>query len=117
MSTRIQAACSPGEARVAMLRDDELIDYGIWRPGAPDGVGDVHRGRVMARMPAMAGAFIALAGSEGFLPDSAGATGLGVGAIYDLSETYHLLASYGPGIQNAAETDRMTWYTALEFTF
>ena len=44
-------------------------------------------------------------------------TGLGVGAIYDLSENYHLLASLGPGIQNAAETDRTTWYAALEFTY
>src|ERR1700733_4044205 len=44
-------------------------------------------------------------------------TGLGVGAIYDISKTYRLLASYGPGIENAAQTDRMTWYTALEFTF
>jgi hypothetical protein len=49
--------------------------------------------------------------------DGRQSTGLGVGAVYDLSETYHLLASYGPGIQNATATDRMTWYTALEFTF
>ena len=64
-----------------MVRDDELIDYGIWRPGAPDGVGDLHRGRVTARMPAISGAFVALAGADGFLPDSAGATGLGVGDV------------------------------------
>lgn len=44
-------------------------------------------------------------------------TGIGAGAIYDLSETYHLLASWGPGIQNAAQTNRMTWYVALGFTF
>jgi ribonuclease G len=99
MSTRIQAACSPGEARVAMLRDDELIDYGIWRPGAPDGVGDVHRGRVMARMPAMAGAFIALAGSEGFLPDSAGATGLGVGDVVIVRVTRAAQAGKGPRLR------------------
>ena len=42
-----------------------LLDYAIWRPGAPDGVGDVHRGRVIARVPAMAGAFVALGGTEG----------------------------------------------------
>jgi len=46
--------------------------YAIWRPGAPDGVGDIHRGRVIARVPAMAGAFVALDGAEGFLPDSDG---------------------------------------------
>ncbi len=56
-----------------------LTDYAIWRPGAPDGVGDVHRGRVIAKVPAMAGAFVALEGAEGFLPDSDGAAGLGNG--------------------------------------
>jgi len=43
-------------------------------------------------------------------------TGVGVGAVYDLSDTYHLMASFEPGIQNAAETDRYTWYVALLFT-
>jgi Ribonuclease G/E len=57
--------------------DGTLHDYAIWRPGAPDGVGDLHRGRITARMPAMAGAFVALDGAEGFLPDSEGATGEG----------------------------------------
>ena len=59
MTLRILAACSPGEVRVAVLRDADLLDYAIWRPGAPDGVGDLHRGRVIARVPAMAGAFVA----------------------------------------------------------
>jgi len=44
-------------------------------------------------------------------------TGLGLGATYDLSDHYHLMASFGPGIQNAAETDRTSWYTAMQFTF
>jgi hypothetical protein len=44
-------------------------------------------------------------------------TGLGFGATYDLSKTYHLMASFGPGIQNAAETNRYLWYTAFLFTF
>ena len=44
-------------------------------------------------------------------------TGLGVGAVYDLSDHYHLMASIGPGIENAAETDRTSWYTAMLFTF
>ena len=42
MTPRILAAGSPGEVRVAVLREDELLDYAIWRPGAPDGVGDLH---------------------------------------------------------------------------
>jgi hypothetical protein len=44
-------------------------------------------------------------------------TGLGAGAVYDLSDHYHLMASIGPGIENAAETDRYSWYTAMLFTF
>lgn len=72
MNTRILAASSPGEVRVAAVQGDELLDYAIWRPGAPDGVGDLHRGRVIARVPAMAGRFVALDGAEGFLPDSQG---------------------------------------------
>jgi hypothetical protein len=44
-------------------------------------------------------------------------TGLGLGATYDFSENYHLMASYGPGIQNAAQTDRRSWYAALLMTF
>jgi Ribonuclease G/E len=72
MTIRILAASSPGEVRVAAVQPNELLDYAIWRPGAPDGVGDLHRGRVIARVPAMAGAFIALDGAEGFLPDSQG---------------------------------------------
>ena len=72
MSIRILAASSPGEVRVAVVQGDELLDYAIWRPGAPDGVGDLHRGRVITRVPAMAGCFVALDGAEGFLPDSQG---------------------------------------------
>ena len=79
MTTRILGACSPGEVRVAVLRDGILMDYGIWRPGAPDGVGDVYRGRVIAKVPAMAGTFVALGDSEGFLPDSDGGAGLSDG--------------------------------------
>jgi hypothetical protein len=44
-------------------------------------------------------------------------TGLGLGADYEMSEHYHLLASFGPGIQNAAETDSYSWYASLEFKF
>jgi len=76
MTPSILAACSPGEVRIAVLRDGDLLDYAIWRPGAPDGVGDLHRGRVIARVPAMAGCFVALGGGEGFLPDSEGGASL-----------------------------------------
>ncbi len=73
MTTRLLVTASPGEVRVAATRDERFVDYAIWRPGAPDGVGDLHRGRIIARAPAMAGAFVALEGAEGFLPDTEGA--------------------------------------------
>ena len=44
-------------------------------------------------------------------------TALGAGAVYDLSEHHHLIASFGPGIQNAAQNNRYSWYGAFEFTF
>ena len=60
---------------------DGVVDAAIERPGAPDGVGDVHRGRVTARTPAMAGVFVAIGGAEGFWPDTAGAAGRNVGDV------------------------------------
>ena len=57
---------------MAAAQDGALIDYAVWRPGGPDGMGDLYRGRVVARVPAMAGAFVALPDAEGFLPDSEG---------------------------------------------
>jgi Ribonuclease G/E len=76
----ILADASPGEERVALLRAGVLDEYYIHRPGAPDGIGDVHVGRVTSVLPAMAGAFVALTDAEGFLPDTEGAAGLSEGA-------------------------------------
>ncbi|MGC1778960.1 MAG: hypothetical protein WBB34_13505 [Xanthobacteraceae bacterium] len=42
---------------------------------------------------------------------------VGVGAVYDVSKTLHLLGSVRTGIQNPNETDRISWYTAILFTF
>ncbi len=67
----IRLSASPGEQRVALLAGDRLVEAWVDRPGAPDGVGDLHRARVVALAPAMAGAFVALAGGvTGFLPES-----------------------------------------------
>lgn len=44
-------------------------------------------------------------------------TGIGFGVTYDLNDNFHLMGSVGPGIQNAAATDRVTWYTAFLLTF
>ncbi len=75
---RLHASLSPGEMRVAAWDGVRLHDIALWRDAAPDGVGNLHRGRVIARVPAMAGCFVALEdGVEGFLPDSDGAEDAG----------------------------------------
>jgi len=53
-------------------------------------------------------------------PDVAGGrhtTGLGVGARYDKSATFHFVGSIGPGIQNADETNQLSAYVAVLLTF
>jgi hypothetical protein len=92
----IRVAASPGEAQVALVADDRLVDYALWRPGAPDGVGDLHAGRVTAVVPAMAGAFVALADAEGFLPDSEGGKGLTAGTILAVRVTRAAQGNKGP---------------------
>jgi Ribonuclease G/E len=73
----ILVSASPGERRVALWRDGALQAAFIERPARPDGVGDLHLGRIAARMPALSGAFVALEGGlSGFLPDAQGAEGL-----------------------------------------
>ncbi len=44
------------------------------------------------------------------------ATGFNVGATYDLTEHYHLLASAGKGLQHARETNAFSWYLGLQVT-
>ncbi len=102
MSLRILAAASPGEIRVAAVRGQSLVDYALWRPGSPDGLGDLHRGRIGAVVPAIAGAFVILgSGAEGFLPDSAGARGLGTGDAVSVRVTRS--AQGGKGVRLRAD--------------
>lgn len=96
MMRRILAACSPGEVRVAVAHDGELEDYAIWRPGTPDGVGDLYRGRVTRRVTAMAGSFLALNGAEGFLPDSEGGSNLQEGDHVSVRVTRAAQGGKGP---------------------
>lgn len=95
---RLLASCAPGEVRVAAADAAGLIDYAIWRPGAPDGVGDLHRGRIAARVPAMAGAFVRLEGAaDGFLPDSeSGTDRLGEGVVLGVRVTRAAQGGKGP---------------------
>jgi Ribonuclease G/E len=68
----ILAEASPGEVRTALLLGGRLTEAWVERPARPDGVADLHRGRVVAISAAMSGAFVALPGNEtGFLPESA----------------------------------------------
>jgi ribonuclease G len=94
--TTILAACGPGEVRVAAVESGDLLDYAIWRPGAPDGVGDIRRGRITARVPALAGAFVALDGAEGFLPDTEGARNATEGAAVSVRVTRAAQGGKGP---------------------
>lgn len=49
--------------------------------------------------------------------DAKASTSLGAGLTYDINAHYHLLAYWGPGLQNVRETARSNWYSALLFTF
>ncbi len=57
---RILASRSPGEVRTALLDGDRLLEAWVERAGVADGVGDLHRARVSALAPAMAGAFVGM---------------------------------------------------------
>lgn len=105
MSVVVLASVGPGEVRVAAIDGDDLLDYAIWRPGAPDGVGDLHRGRVIARLPALGGAFVALEGAEGFLPDTEGAANLTQGALVCVRVSRAAQGGKGPRLSARLSTD------------
>ena len=44
-------------------------------------------------------------------------TAVGAGLLYDLNDNFHLLAYAGPGLQNAAETGRYSWYASILWTY
>lgn len=103
VSVEIRASASPGEVRVAVVDGDSLRDYAIWRPGSPDGVGDIHSGRVLRHVPAMAGAFVQLDGVEGFLPDSEGGRGLTEGTRLVVRVTRSPQGGKGPRLSARVE--------------
>ena len=103
--TRLLAASSPGEVRVAAIVDGVLQDYAIWRPGRPDGVGDVYRARVIAHVPGMAGAFVSLPDGDGFLPDSEGGAKAVGGALVTVRVTR--AAQGGKGARVSAKVAQM----------
>ena len=86
---------------MAAVQEGMLADYALHRPGAPDGVGDLYRGRLTARMPAMAGAFVTLGrGPDGFLPDSAGGSGATSGSVIAVRITRAAQGGKGPRLRH-----------------
>lgn len=92
---RLLVSVSPGEWRIAAW-DGRLADYAIHRPGAPDGLGDIHRGRVAAIVPAMAGSFVEIEGATGFLPDTESPTRPSVGQAILVRVTRAAQGGKGP---------------------
>jgi hypothetical protein len=43
-------------------------------------------------------------------------TGFNIGAVYDVDEHNHLLASLGAGLQNASSTNLFSWYLGYQIT-
>jgi len=69
VSPIIRVACTPGQARVAVTGPDGLLDYALWRPGAPDQAGALYRGRIARYMPSLEAWFVTLPGGRsGLLP-------------------------------------------------
>ncbi len=99
----IAVSVRDGTARIALLNGDILTEYAIWRPDTPDGVGDFCSGRVIAKNPAMAGAFVDIGNATGFLPDSAGAAGLTEGAYLTVRVTRAAQSGKGPRLAAALE--------------
>ena len=104
MSVVLRVSVSPGELRVAAVEDGVLLDFALWRPGRPDGVDDIYRGRVVAVAPALAGCFVALGDQDGFLPDSDGGRGLGEGDFVAVRVTR--AAQAGKGMRLSARDVR-----------
>lgn len=98
---RIAASAGDGLVRIALIEDGCLTEYTLWRPDAPDGVGDVYAGRVSARAPALGGVFVDLGGISGFLPDSAGGRGEGEGDHLAVRVTRAAQGGKGPRLERA----------------
>jgi hypothetical protein len=45
-----------------------------------------------------------------------GSASAGIGAIYDLSEEWHILGSVNSGVLNRRDTNQITYYAAIEWT-
>ena len=55
--------------------------------------------------------------TTGQVADQGASTGFNVGGFYNFDEHNHLLFSAGKGVQNAAETNRVSSYAGYQYTF
>jgi Ribonuclease G/E len=110
LKARILASCSPGEIRVAIVEDAALLDYALYRPGSPDGVGDLYLARITAVLPALGGAFVQIGQETGFLPDKDAAPGTSEGTLLPVRVTRSAQGGKGPrltALLSDAERERV----------
>lgn len=90
-------------ARIALLDGDILTEYAVWCLENPDGVGDVHTGRMTAHVPAMAGYFVDIGNETGFLPESAAPKNLSEGTYLAVTVTRAAQSGKGPRLAATSE--------------
>lgn len=100
----ILASARGGTIRLALIEAGMLAEYTLWRPDRPDGVGDLHAGRIVARVAALGGVFADLGDVTGFLPDSAGGKSVSEGDLVALRVTRAAQGGKGPRLALAAGT-------------
>ena len=106
MTDRIWLRSRPGEIEIVVVRGGSLADYGLWRPGAPDGLGDLHRGQVSALVSSLGGSFVRLEGEpDGFLPDGRAAPPASVGMLVGVRIVRSSHGEKGPKLTLATGAD------------
>ena len=53
----------------------------------------------------------------GFPLGSKDTTGFNFGGVYDLNKTYHILFSFGRGLENASVSNVFSYYLAIRLTY
>lgn len=111
MSLVLHVVHYPGEMHLAVAEQGELVDFALWRPGAPDHVGDHFHARIEALVPGMGGAFVDLGlDTAGFLPLPKDAPPLTQGQAITVAVTRAALGGKGVRVRlvtpdNAPHTD------------
>ena len=83
-------------ARVAVLEAGRLLEYTMWPFNKPGDLGDVFSGRVTAKVPSLAGSFVDLGFTSGFLPDNASDIDFTEGAYLTVEISRIAQAGKGP---------------------